>query len=216
MKPCKIIEHIVLFKIKPNAETSAVKAMVSNLNGLTSLDPVLHLTAGPLARTRSSSSLTFTHMLHSRYGSLPDLTSYTEHPAHVSAVVNYVTPVIDDIMAVDWVSDFTGSITVQPGSAVRVTLLKLKEGLGESVKNEVLRVLEGIRYEFPSIEQLNVGENFSHGRAKGFSIASLAVLKGMSELEAVNWESDLAKVREFLDDEVVLDYVVRSAQSATL
>lgn len=217
MKPSKLIEHIVLFKIKPDAQTSAVNAMISNLNGLISLDPVLFLTAGPLARAISLSSLTFTHMLHSRYGSKPDLTSYSDHPAHVSAVVNYVTPVIDDKMAVDWISDFTDSITVPPGSAIRVTLLKLKEGLGESVKNEVLGVLEGIRYEIPSIEQLTVGENFSPGRGKGFSIGSLAVFKGTSELEAVNWEPEMAKVREFLDDEMVLDYVVpQLAQSASL
>ncbi|CAA3010638.1 Hypothetical predicted protein [Olea europaea subsp. europaea] len=217
MKPSEIIEHIVLFKIKPDAQTSAVNAMVSNLNGLISLDPVLFLTAGPLVRIRSLSSLTFTHMLHARYGSKPDLTSYSDHPVHVGVVANYVTPVVDDKMGVDWVYDLTGSITLPPGSAIRVTLLKLKEGLGASVKKEVFGVLEGIRHEFPSIEQLTIGENFSVEKGRGFSICSLAVFKGMSELEAVNWESEMAKVREFLDDEMVLEYVVPLlAQSASL
>ncbi|CAI9782685.1 unnamed protein product [Fraxinus pennsylvanica] len=208
MEPGKIFEHIVLFKIKSDAQTSAVDAMVSNLNGMISLDPVLYLSASPLVRIRSLSSLTFTHMLHARYGSMPDLDCYEDHPVHLSVIDNYVTPVVDDKMGVDWISDLTGSIKVPPGSAIRVTLLKLKKGLGESVKNEVLGVLEGIRRKFPSIEQFTLGENFSQEKGRNFSICSLAVFKGMSELEAVNWESEMAKVKEFLDDEMVLDYVV--------
>ncbi|CAA2964680.1 Hypothetical predicted protein [Olea europaea subsp. europaea] len=208
MEPRKIFEHIVLFKIKSDAPTSAVDAMVSNLNGMNSLDPVLYLSASPLVRFRSLSSLTFTHMLHARYASEPDLMSYEDHPVHLSVIDNYVTPAVEDKMGVDWVSDLTGSITVPPGSAIRATLLKLKEGLGESVKNKVLGVLEGIRHEFPSIQQYTLGENFTLERGRGFSICSLAVFKGINELEAANWESEMVKVKEFLDDEMVLDCVV--------
>ncbi|KAL2553800.1 Stress responsive alpha-beta barrel domain protein [Forsythia ovata] len=211
----QFVEHVVLFKVKPDADPSAVNAMISNLNGLTSLDPVFHLKAGPIARTRSS-SLSFTHMLHSRHRSKPDLGSYSDHPAHISVVTNYVRPIIDDVMAVDWVSDdITGSLTVPPGSAMRVTFMKLKEGVEESGKNEILKVVKGIKQKFPSIEQLSVGENFSPGRAKGFSIGSIAVFKGVNELEALDSESELAneqkdKVREYLDGVLVLDYVVPS------
>ncbi|KAI3447195.1 hypothetical protein Pfo_003860 [Paulownia fortunei] len=202
--PNQIIEHIVLFKVKPSVDPSAVNAMISNLNGLISLDPVLHISAGPVSRCRSN-SLTFTHMLHSRYRSKTDLTSYSEHPTHVSVVSNYVKPIIDDIMAVDWVADdFSGSAVVSPSSALRLTILKLKEGAGESATGEVLGVVRGIREKFPSIEQLTVGENFSPGRAKGFSICSIAVFKGLTELEELESQSELAneqkdKVREFLD-----------------
>ncbi|KAK6139653.1 hypothetical protein DH2020_026605 [Rehmannia glutinosa] len=216
--PNQIIEHIVLFKAKPDADPSAVNAMLRNLNSLASLDSVLHLFAGPISRCRSN-SLTFTHMLHSRYRSKPDLNSYSENPNHVSVVANYVKPVVDDVMAVDWVADdFSDPPVVSPGSAIRLTILKLKEGTGDSGKSEVLGTLKGVEEKFPSIEQLTVGENFSPGRAKGFSICSIAIFKGLKELEAMDSESELAnEQKDKVDGVVVLDYVVAtSAQSASL
>ncbi|KAL0333714.1 UNVERIFIED_CONTAM: Stress-response A/B barrel domain-containing protein UP3 [Sesamum angustifolium] len=220
--PNQIIEHIVLFKVKPETDPSAVNAMITNLNGLSSLDPVLHISAGPVSRCRSN-SLTFTHMLHSRYRTKTDLTAYSDHPTHVSVVSNYIKPIIEDIMAVDWVAeDFSGPADVPPGSALRLTILKLKDGAGESGKSEVLRVVSGVKEKFPSIEQLTAGENFSPGRAKGFSIGSIAVFKGMKELGELDSESELAneqkdKVREFLDGVLVLDYAVAaSVQTASV
>lgn len=211
--PAQIIEHIVLFKVNPAADPAAVNAMITNINGLKSLDPVLHISAGPVSRSRSS-SLTFTHLLHSRYRSKADLSSYSDHPTHLSVVANHVKPVVDDVMAVDWIAeDFSGSVTPPPGSALRLTVLKLKEDAGEGGKNEVLKVLRGIKEKFPSIEQLTVGENFSPGRNKGFSICSIGVFKGTEELEGLDSESERAneekdKVREFLDDVLVLDFAV--------
>lgn len=73
--PPKIVEHFVLFKVKQNTDPSKVSAMVNGLNGLISLDQILHISAGEVVRSRSS-SLTFTHMLHSRYKSKEDLTAY--------------------------------------------------------------------------------------------------------------------------------------------
>ncbi|GFP79486.1 hypothetical protein PHJA_000092100 [Phtheirospermum japonicum] len=218
----QIIEHIVLFKVRPDADPSAVDAMIANLNGLTSLEQVIHLATGPVSRCRSN-SLTFTHMLHSRYRSKADLATYTDHPKHVGVVSNNVKPVIEDVMAVDWVADdFSGSAVVSPGSAVRLTVLKVKEGAGESGKSEVVKVLRGIKEKFPSIEQLTVGDNFSPGRAKGFSICSIAVFKGTKELEELDAKTEAANeqkdmVREFLDGVLVLDYTVAaSAQTACL
>lgn len=218
----QIIEHIVLYKPKPDADPSAINAMLSNLNSLASLDSVLHLSVGPVSRCRSN-SLTFTHMLHSRYRSKSGLISYSENPNHVSVVANYVKPVVDDVMAVDWVADdFSGSPVISPGSALRLTVLKQKEGTGESGKSEVLGSVRGIKHKFPSIEQLSVGENFSPGRAKGFSICSIAVFKGLKELEALDSESETAteekdKIRDVLDGVVVVDSVVPgTVQSACL
>nr|DAD20622.1 TPA_asm: hypothetical protein HUJ06_022085 [Nelumbo nucifera] len=59
------IEHIVLFKVKDDTEPSKINAMIGGLNALTSLDQVLHLSAGPIYRNRSS-ALNSIHMLHSR------------------------------------------------------------------------------------------------------------------------------------------------------
>lgn len=118
-------------------------------------------------------------------------------------------------MAVDWVSEgLTGPVVPSPGSALRVTFLKLKENLGEAAKGEILEVIKG---RYGEVGQISVGENFSPARAKGYSIASVAVFKGVSEMEAVDSkEEEEDKVSEFFDSTIVLDYVVPSPQSATL
>ncbi|XP_075079619.1 stress-response A/B barrel domain-containing protein UP3 [Nicotiana tabacum] len=217
----QIVEHVVLFKAKPDVDPSKLSAMANNLNSLTSLNQVVHLSAGPLIRDRSS-SFSFTHILHSRYKTKSDLADYSAHPDHVSVVKEYVLPVVDDIMAVDWIpTDFSGPSEVPPGSALRVTFLKLKENLGENEKSQVLSAVGGIKEKFPGIEQLTVGENFSPGRGKGFSIASIAVFKGVNELEALESQTELAneqkeKVKDFLDGVVVVDYAVPPTQSASL
>ncbi|XP_051114401.1 stress-response A/B barrel domain-containing protein UP3-like [Andrographis paniculata] len=206
--PNHIVEHIVLFKVKPAADPSAVAAMVSNLNGLSSLDSVLHISAGPVFRCRSG-SLAFTHVLHSRYRSKTDLTAYADHPSHVTVVANYVKPIVDDVMAVDWIAGgFAGEATVPVGSALRLTVLKLKENSGEGDKQEVMELARGIKEKLPSIAQLTVGENFSPGRAKGYSICSMAIFEDTKD---VNSESDYAAaVGAAVDDALVVDFAVES------
>jgi hypothetical protein len=142
-----IIEHIVLFKVKDSTEPSEVNAMVSRVNGLRSLEQVLHINAGPLRSIRSS-SLTFNYMIHSRYKSKDDLDAYTVHPKHVS-VVKENGGLVDDFMAVDWVADdLRGPVVVLAGSALRFTILKLKEGLGDEAKSEILEAIIGTEDKF--------------------------------------------------------------------
>ncbi|KAL7258280.1 hypothetical protein ACSBR1_004410 [Camellia fascicularis] len=216
----QIIEHIVLFKVKPDTEPSKIDSMITGLNSLISLHQVLHLTAGPLLRTRSS-PFPFTHLLHSRYNSKDDLTAYTDHPSHLTVVTDFVKPICDEIMAVDWVAD-SSTPRLPSGSAMRVTFLKLKEGLVDTEKKrEILGVIGGIKDIFPSIDQISFGENFSPARAKGFSIASIAILPGLSELEALDSNSELVnlqkdKVRDLLESVIVLDYVIPKPQNASL
>ncbi|XP_020227194.1 stress-response A/B barrel domain-containing protein UP3 [Cajanus cajan] len=218
MTSTKTVEHIVLFKVKEGTEASKVSEMVNGLSSLLSLDQVLHLSVGPLLRNRSS-SLTFTHMLHSRYKSKEDLDAYSAHPSHVSVVKGHVLPIIDDIMAVDWLAHDLSALVPPQGSAIRVSFLKLKE---DAAKDDVLGVVGGIPQSFKQISDFSFGENFSPARAKGFSIASLAVFPGASELEAVDSNQELVnyqkdKVRDHIESVVVVDYVVPPpAQSASL
>jgi hypothetical protein len=91
---------------------------------------------------------------------------------------------------------------------VRVVFFKLKEGLGEQVKDEVLKGISGIRHE--NAVQFTCGENFSPGRAKGFSIATLSVFTGLSELKEVDFDEEFRKydkIKENLDTTLVLDFV---------
>ncbi|KAL7600891.1 hypothetical protein Lser_V15G25256 [Lactuca serriola] len=135
--------------------SSAVTPMVSGLNGLASLNLTLHLSFGQLLHSRPS-SLTFTHMLHIRYRSKDDLREYAVHPEHVR-VINENKPIIDDVMAVDWMSN-GASVSPKPGSEMRVTFLKLKGNLGENEKARVLEVIGGIKDQFQAIEQLSLGK----------------------------------------------------------
>ncbi|XP_010273929.1 PREDICTED: stress-response A/B barrel domain-containing protein UP3-like [Nelumbo nucifera] len=215
------VEHVVLFKVKDNTEPSKVNAMISRLNGLTSLDQVLHLSAGPIYRNRSS-AFSFTHLLHSRYRTKEDLSVYSAHPNHLSVVEDSVLPICEDIMAIDWVADdLHGPLVPRSGAAMRVTFLKLKEGLGNGVKGEVLRVLGGIRNSFASIDQISFGENFSLARAKGFSIASLAIFPGLTELHALDSNVEAVKaqkekVKDSLESVIVVDYVFPPPKAANL
>lgn len=220
MSSSQTIEHIVLFKVKDDTDPSKSTTMIKELNGLNSLDQVVHLSAGAIHKNRST-SFNFTHMLHSRYNSKEALAEYSAHPSHLSVVKESVFPICDDLLAIDWVnSDLNGPLVLKPGSVMRITLLKLKEGLGDAEKNEVLGITKGVKEYFPTIEQISVGENFSPARAKGFSIGSIAIFPGMSEFEAADSNQEIVeeqkvKVRPHLESVIVLDYVIPS-QSASL
>ncbi|CAI9100696.1 OLC1v1037852C1 [Oldenlandia corymbosa var. corymbosa] len=209
--PTRFVEHIVLFKAKPEVEPDRVDAMVQNLQNLASIETVLHFTAGPIRNFRPSSSLTFTHMIYSRYATKEDLDGFAVHPVHLG-VIGQTKPLLDDVMAVDWWHS-SDSITIPSGSVLRVSFLKLKDNLEETEKNQLLGIIEGLKDKFPSIQELSVGENFSPARCKGFSIASVAVFKDAGELEKFDseWEAVASEQRDLMkekvEDAIVFDYV---------
>lgn len=137
-------------------------------------------------------------------------------------VTETVRPIVDDIMAVDFFADdVSGPVAPRPGSAMRATFYKLKEGLGEKEKSEVLGVIGGIKNQIQSIDQITFGENFSPERAKGYSIGSLAIFPGLSELDALDSNAEFVnlnkeKLKDLLDSVVVLDYMIPQTQSASL
>ncbi|GAB2291879.1 hypothetical protein Dimus_026129 [Dionaea muscipula] len=216
----ELIEHIVLFKVNPT-DPAKVKAMVDRLNGLKSLGMVLHLTAGPINRLRSPEPLHFTHLLHCRYRTKDDLNSYAGHPDHL-AVIRANLPICEDTMAVDWVSQCLDGdpISPLPGTAMRAQFVKLKEGLGEKETEEVVGVIGGLKGKLGEVDSISVGVNFSPARARGFSIGSIGFFPGMRELEAAAEKQEVAaekdRVREYIDGVMVVDYIVPSAQSASL
>ncbi|GMH04106.1 hypothetical protein Nepgr_005945 [Nepenthes gracilis] len=216
----QLVEHVVLFNVRDKTDPIKVNAMVNGLNGLKSLDMVLHLTAGPIHRHRSS-SLKFTHMLHSRCRTKDDLSNYSGHQSHLGVVRETVLPICEDIMAVDWeAEDLVGPVVPPPGSAMRLQFVKLKDGLGEREKEEVVGVIGGLQEMIGVGSHISFGENFSPARAKGFSIASIGFFPGLSELDAAAEKAEIVKqkdrVRDYIDGLVVVDYVVPSSHSASL
>ncbi|XP_047320722.1 stress-response A/B barrel domain-containing protein UP3-like [Impatiens glandulifera] len=215
MSAQQIIEHIVLFKIKADTDQSKIDTMIERLNDLISLDSVLHISATPLLPTRFS-FVHFTHILHSRHSSKENLADYTDHPSHVSVLKESVNPICMDIMIVDWVFDgFNQPIKLQPGSAIRATFLKLKEG-NSGKKEKILGALGGIKERISYIDQTTCGENFSPARAKGYSIALIFVFPGVSELDRSysDWKQahtnrvKKERVRDLSDGFLIVDFVV--------
>uniref|UniRef100_A0A1J3GUN3 Stress-response A/B barrel domain-containing protein n=1 Tax=Noccaea caerulescens TaxID=107243 RepID=A0A1J3GUN3_NOCCA len=210
----QMIEHIVLFKIKDGADSDKIDYIFNGLNGLVRLDQVLQLSAGPVHQLRSASA--FTHVLHSRYGSKQDLGAYAVHPDHVS-LVKESAPIVEDIMAVDWITDRT--IAPPPSSVAKITLLKLKENVPDEVKMEFVEVTKGLNEKVSGIEHFTVGENFSPARAKGFSIGSIAYFRDVGEMDAhkelVNLLKD-KKVGDYVDDTIVVDFLVPSVETPQL
>lgn len=219
MLSSQTIEHIVLFKLKDTATRSDADNIINRINGLKSINQVLHLTAGPLLAVRSSlsSSLTFNLMLHARYRSKQDLFAYNVHPHHIGTV-DENRPFVDDIMAVDWmVEDLIGPLAPPPGSSLRLTCFKLKDNLGEDAKLNILEGINGNKYKFGEFVQFTCGENFSPERAKGFSVACLVVYPSLKEMEAAESNSDLLnymdKFKDCFEDVLVLDHVVQLNRS---
>ncbi|PIA30154.1 hypothetical protein AQUCO_05700094v1 [Aquilegia coerulea] len=213
----QIIEHIVLIKVKDNSSPSKINSMVEGFNSLISIDNVLHLSSGPTYKTKStSSSFNFTHMVHGRYKSKEDLENYLGHQEH-SRVVNETMELYEDVMLVDWVADLNGPLVVPSGAVIRLSLFKLKEGLGEIEKQEVLKEIGGAKEHFGSIKQFTLGENFAPAKTNGFSIASLAIVPGLSELEALDLNEEVVKeqkkeLKDLLESVIVVDYLVPPAE----
>lgn len=126
-------------------------------------------------------------------------------------------PICEDIMAVDWIADkIPGTLSPPPGSVAKITFLKVKEHLSDEAKKEITEVITELIQKLPGIDQITVGENFSPARAKGFSIASIAYFKDLSEMEAVENQKDLVnsekdKVRDYIDSTIVVEFVVPSS-----
>lgn len=210
------VEHIVLFKVKENIESSKVNTMINELQNLVTIEQVRHLTFGPILNNNEHttstipfSDLRYTHLLHSRYDSKEDLQIYNAHPTHLNGVRNFALPILDDLLVVDWIA---GEVTLPPhpslGTAFRVSFLKLKDEKNGEVKEEVFRAIQGIKESVGGVSYVSYGENISPERAKGFTIASLVVFPGREELDRVDPSEGLIKVKEHLESVLVVDHVV--------
>ncbi|KAL5702021.1 hypothetical protein ACHQM5_027292 [Ranunculus cassubicifolius] len=210
------IEHIVLFKTRDNTEQSKIDELIQGLDDLRNLDNVLHLTTGTVHKTPSSSLSSFNVFLHSRYPTKLDLDNYMGSDQHLTLVKNVIRPINEDYMIVDWVYDHEDESLDHPssGSALRVTFLKLKQGLlhlGEDEKTSVVKIV-GEELGGGAVKQHTFGENYA-ALAKGFSIASLGVFANGDELEKAGSSEEFAeklkaKLIDFVEDVFVVDYIV--------
>lgn len=217
MAPVPTVEHLVLFRARDGVDPAAADAWLSGLCSLASLGVVAHLAAANALRCRRfpPGLPPFTHVLHCRFRTEADLAAYAVHPAHLAVVRELGLLVCDDLLAVDWVAGIDpGEVAVKGGSAARVTLARLREGAGDVEKGEVVAALGGIARLRPEVEQVSCGENFSPGRAKGFTVGSIWVVRGLEELELLDVTgrevvgAEEEKVNQLMESVIVVDFVV--------
>jgi hypothetical protein len=95
-----VIEHMVLFKVKPETPPAAVDAMLEGLRGLKSSSPqIVELTCGANSSARSQG---YTHGLFVRFRSRADLEAYAVDPAHQRVVAERIRPITEGILVVDY------------------------------------------------------------------------------------------------------------------
>ncbi|XP_020700378.1 stress-response A/B barrel domain-containing protein UP3-like [Dendrobium catenatum] len=213
-----VVDHIVLFKVRDSTDPSKIDAMIANLRSLISLNLATHLTAGPVLRPRSAAAegFGFTHLIYCRYRSKADLATYSDHPSHLAVVNDNILPICDDIMAVDWAADVDADVAPLPGSLVRLTLAKPREGI---TGVEVVRAIDGVRDSFPDSVQVSYGENFSPARAKGYEVGFISVFSGVDKVDEIEGKEEVEKQKEklrpLLESVIVIDYLVPSPASAS-
>ncbi len=98
-----MVEHLVLFKIKPEATPEQLDGMLAGLKRLPEqIDGILELTVG---RNFSDRSQGHDIGLLVRFRDRAALETYLPHPAHRACVENDVRPVMESVIVVDYEVD---------------------------------------------------------------------------------------------------------------
>lgn len=95
-----MLDHIVLFKFKPETSHDEVNKLTSQLLGLQKNIPeIVSITTG---RNFSERSKGYQQGLVVRLKNKTDLKIYQEHPSHQQVLENWIKPLTEDILAVDY------------------------------------------------------------------------------------------------------------------
>ncbi len=95
-----MVEHVVLFKWKEGADPTAIAAAIGALQRLKQQIPgIVDLTCGENFSTRAQG---FQCGLVVRFTDRAALEAYGPHPAHQDVVLNFLTPIREDVIAIDY------------------------------------------------------------------------------------------------------------------
>ncbi len=95
-----MIEHIVLFRWKPEATAEQVAAGMEALRGLQDRIPgVAALTCGADFSGRAQG---YAHALVIRFSDRATFDAYGPHPAHQAVIETHLTPILADVLDFDF------------------------------------------------------------------------------------------------------------------
>ncbi|MEP6756590.1 MAG: Dabb family protein [Chthonomonadales bacterium] len=98
-----MIEHVVIFKWAATATETQINAALAALRTLKDRIPgVISLSVGNTITERGQG---FTTGLVVRMESAETLAAYGPHPAHQEVLNNFIVPIKDNIIAIDYVVD---------------------------------------------------------------------------------------------------------------
>ncbi|MDB5076409.1 MAG: Stress responsive Barrel Domain [Chloroflexi bacterium] len=95
-----MIEHVVLFKWKPDASRLAIDAAAAALKGLADRIPgIVDLSCGPPITDQPQQ---YSFGLVVRFKDRPSFEAYGPHPAHVEVVQTYLLPIMAEALNFDF------------------------------------------------------------------------------------------------------------------
>jgi hypothetical protein len=95
-----LVEHIVLFRWTEEASQEAIDGAVAELRRLKGkIAGIVDLSCGPNFSDRAKG---YTHGLVVRFTDRAALEAYGTHPEHQRVVQNFINPIRDDILALDY------------------------------------------------------------------------------------------------------------------
>jgi len=95
-----MVEHLVILKFKEDSTPEQIDAFVEKARGLKDkIEGVVDLSVGANYTDRSQG---FTHGVCVRFTDKAALEHYLPHPDHQEVVQNYIKPIVDDLIVVDY------------------------------------------------------------------------------------------------------------------
>lgn len=94
-----MVEHLVLFKMKPDATTADEDKLLASLHELTAIETVVELSCGRNFSARSQGHALALRVL---FKSREDLQTYQDHPLHQQALKEVILPVIELVTVADY------------------------------------------------------------------------------------------------------------------
>ena len=228
------IRHLIFFRFAASSTTEQRQAVIDNLNRLPSVIPnILYYELFPLATNLYPGHHTlnggYTLLIDSIFASAEALAVYSPHDAHQSCIREYITPIREDTLAIDYPLPASFDIAAfkqlqtQP-HARHIVLYRLKQqaegdvgsinAMFKKVQDDVPAVISSIVGTVPS-EPLHEGYQ---ARNKGLVNVLELVARDTAGLQQYHQHADHDKIKAhctpLVDELVQYDYVVADAGKA--